>query len=140
MRSKKLVATVISAVAAALIFGTGTPAMAAGPNIAANIYDGGNVITATAYTNSWVRGTVRLRVRISRDGVYLSDKTWTCAAATSCSVNPSPIVLDCSCPGTYAIDADAYGPRTGGVTHVWDTDTVVASLVGGKLVLKEVSP
>src|SRR5690242_20152413 len=134
----KLVASVIGAL---IIFGGLFPsssaiaapaAPAAGPVVDIWLDGGDGVITSSGYTSSWIRGTITFQVTIWRGSTRVFDHTWKCYSATSCSVNPSPIVLPCTCAGDYEAYAYAWGPETNGVDFISAYDHIIVSFAGGK--------
>jgi hypothetical protein len=113
------------------------PAKAADPPyVNGTLTDTGSDILATAYTNSWKKGTIKIDATLWHNGTKVLDNPRTCYSATSCSINPSPMHA-CSCPGTWTLGVDAWGPATNGSTYINFSKTLVATLVGGKLVFKE---
>jgi hypothetical protein len=142
MRNKLLALFLGALISFGALF-SGTPAMAAtGPNTGGNLEWGGpgGPVLANAWTNAWKRGTIKLEVSIYRDGTRIFHHTWTCTSSTACSVNPSPIVLECGCPGEYDLNVYSYGPKTNGVTADDAYYNIIVSDLNGKLKVTHAGP
>jgi hypothetical protein len=116
------------------------PAMAADPPYTDGTLNarGGGGVVATGFTSGWNKGTVSVDTALYDNNILKNQTSNDCPASTACHNNPTPIV-SCGCPGQWDLYIDSYGPRTNGVTHDAAHKQVVASLVGGKLVLKVIS-
>jgi hypothetical protein len=124
-----VVLTILAIFASLLL---GSPAWAA-PLAGGTLNAISDGVTATGYTSAWTRGTINLRVRLFLNGVTKNDVKNTCYSATNCHNNPTPIV-SCGCPGHWELKVEA--TRPGSSLEADYYDSVITSLVDGKLVMK----